>query len=93
MHISIQRENQGVMDLSTKATYAGSGFAAIWGILTVEQWIGIAGILVAVIGLSIRTYFDWLENGRKRERHELHKLEVQARLDAGAFFEKESSGE
>lgn len=91
MHISMhhESENQGIMDLSTKATYAGSGFAAFWGLFTVEQWIGIAGLVVGLVALIIRTYFDARENARKNEMHQAKLAQLLASLPEQETSNKE----
>ena len=82
MHITLDHEeqHQGIMDLSTKATFGGSIFTALWGLFTVEQWIGIGGLLVAVIGLIIKTYFEWQESKRKVEMHNAKLAQLLAVL-------------
>lgn len=65
--------------VATKATYTGGGTAALAG-LTANEWLAIAGVVVAVLGFLTNLYFQRRRDLREEREHELEVLEQTRRI-------------
>lgn len=70
----------GVAALASKATVAGAA-ATVWGWATSSQFIGLAGVSIAFLGLLINWYFRARGDKRDQEEHEerMRKLRRDSR--------------
>lgn len=55
--------------LGTKATYTGGGTAVVGG-LTANEWLTIAGVLIAVLGFFTNLYFQHRRDQREELEHQ-----------------------
>ena len=62
------------ISVANKGLIAG-GATGLFGWLAQVNWIGIAGVAVAVLGLVISTYFQWRKDHRE-------SVESAARIEA-----------
>ena len=62
---------------ATAINYSAGIATALWGALTVEQLIGIAGLLIALAGLCVNIYF---KNKEDKRQAELHLLKVKGEI-------------
>lgn len=56
-------------DKASVTSYIAGVFTAMWGVLTFEHIIGIAGIVIGLTGLAINTYYKHKQDRREHERH------------------------
>lgn len=82
-----QQVHEGVIEavgasVANKATFGGAA-AGFLGWLAQVNWIGLAGVLIAVLGLAVNFYFSHRRD--KREQAEsvarIEALREQCRLD------------
>lgn len=59
----------GVATLASKATVAGAA-TTVWGWATSSQFLGLAGVGIAFLGLLLNWYFRARGDRREQEEHE-----------------------
>ena len=47
------------------ATYGGAATASLFGGFSVNEWAAIFGVIIALAGLVLQTYFKWREDERR----------------------------
>jgi len=53
------------ISISNKAT-AGGAMTGVMGWLASVNWIGVSGVLIALVGLVVNVYFQWRRDRRER---------------------------
>lgn len=66
--------NQEAQETVAKyATYGGAATASVFGGFSVNEWAAIFGVLIALVGLILQTYFKWREDERRAKYWSLRK--------------------
>lgn len=69
-------------DRATAASYAASGFTTTWGLLTVQEWGVVAGLLIGIATWATNTYYRRQESKRRARLAELDEQIREAQLEA-----------
>lgn len=66
-------DNTAIDGIATSTVKWGGASLAVTGAFTLNEWLGILGLLVAIIGtfanFGINWYYKRQENNRSQERH------------------------
>lgn len=58
-------------DKASMTGYAGSAFTTLVGMITLEVAIALIGIVIALAGFVVNSYYKYRQNRREEERHQL----------------------
>lgn len=68
----------GAATLASKATMGGA-IATLWGWLASSQFIGVAGLGIALVGLLVNWYFRARGDKREQKEHEARMRKLVTR--------------
>lgn len=67
--------------VSSKTTYAGAA-AGLFGWLAQINWIGLSGVLIALIGLAVNFWFQYRRDRRESAEHRARIEALKARCES-----------
>lgn len=67
---------------ATTASYTAAGFTTTWGLLTVQEWGIVAGIVIGVATWATNAYYRRRESERRAVLDDLDRQIKEAQLEA-----------